>query len=486
MLRVRRTAFLFTAALLLAAPARAQDAPPPNPLCETPRETIVTPYDHHFGVPVVWDATYHPVNSVIQFAAGLPVESGGVLSWGRKLAPDTLAVGETLLVELNYRGRAQVLKNFAARADENPAALIRLGKNYVAASQVGGAKDKGRRRARLSWYGADLSYKAEKILQDDVFDYRPRALVPAVGGTGFIALLHAVNHRNAADNNAVLLRYNADGALLWRRSYRPGAANEIDGLRALPDGTYLATGTIALEDGRPAGWVMKLAADGAIMWQRSYPRGKAARLRQGAPMPHTVPGYNILLVAGTVEGTDGGTIAAWLMALNSTGEVLWQRYIRRPEFNFTPFGIAVEEDGRITLAVNAEALEVEAVRTDHRSHIRLFTLASNGVVIADEPYVNGLSAQGAQLQRGAAGERIVIGTIRSDARPPTPSEQLAARLKGNEAVPETTPENAPENTESPPVAAEIEQAGWVFVATALEPYDDPCLVKPASSKARKE
>jgi hypothetical protein len=67
-----------------------------------------------------------------------------------------------------------------------------------------------------------------------------------------------------------------------------------------------------------------------------------------------------------------------------------------------------------------------------------------------------------------------VGTIQSDARPLTPSGQLAEALKKDES--------APENAAPPPKADEIQQEGWVFLATALDTYDDPCLKKAVNER----
>jgi hypothetical protein len=390
------------------------------------------------------------------------------MAWGRKLSPGSMVPQETMLVELNRRGRALTLKSRPAKAGEKPVALIagQGGKGYIASSNITAGKNNERQQVRLSWYDEKADFRSEKILRDDVFDYSSEALIPAIGGNGFIALIHAVNHRNDKDRNAVLLRYARDGSLLWRRSYRPGAANQLRGLTVLPDNTYLATGMIQMGDGRMAGWALNLSADGSIIWQRTYPRGASAVLNNAVTMVHTIPGSNMIVALGGVSGTDGGSDAAWVLAMDISGEPLWQRYIRRPDYALTGFGIGLEDQYRLTLALNAEGID-ESDAEPRRDHVRLFTMTSNGVLIGDEAYIDGIEAEGAQLLRGKDGERIIVGTIQSDIRPLNPSEQLAEALKIDSADPENQP--------AAPKPDEIEQEGWVFVATALEPYDDPCL-----------
>lgn len=259
--------------------------------------------------------------------------------------------------------------------------------------------------------------------------------------------------------------------MLWRRAYRPGIPNQLAGLSKLPDGNYLATGRIRTEDGRQAGWILKLGPDGTIIWQRTYQRGAFAVLGHAASLPfRSVGGFNDLIVMGDARPLDGDPDAAWVMVMDANGEPIWQRYIRRPDYALSALGLLVEVDGRVTLALNAEG--IEGGTEPRRDHVRLFTMTGRGVLISDESYIEGIEAEGAVLFRGTNGERGVVGTIQSDARPLTPSGQLAEALKKDE----TAPENAP----PPPKAEEIQQEGWVFLATALDTYDDPCLKKAAN------
>lgn len=465
MLRAKHHIIPLLCAAAMMLPVSAARAQAENPLCQTPEETIVTPYPAEFGVPAVWDATYKKLDALVQFAAGVPRESGTVMAWGRVLKPKTYETAETILVELNRRGRALTLKARPAKAGETPVDLVANGKTgFVAASNYWGGKDGKRGLARLSWYDDKGEYKSEKILQDDVFDYTLQRLV-AVDGGGFFAILQAVNHRNEADQNGIILRYNRDGALQWRRAYRPGSSNQLQGLMRLPDGQYLATGSIRTAGGVQAGWAMKLSADGTIVWQRAYPRGAFAALAHGAVLPSARAPYD-MLVAGSARPLDGDPDAAWVMAMDGNGEPLWQRYIRRPDYALSTLGLLTEEDGRITVGMNAEGVDEDG-KDMRRDHVRLFTMTGRGVLISDEAYIDGIEAEGAVLFRGAHGERGVIGTIQSDSRVPTPSVQLAEALKKDDS--------APESATPPPKPEEILQEGWVFLATALDIYDDPCL-----------
>lgn len=460
---------LFVAMLLAAVPAaRAQEE---NPLCQTPQETIVTPHAAQFGaVPPVWDATYKRLDQLVQFGAGAPLTTGTVMAWGRVLKPGTYEAVETTLVELGRRGRALTLKTFKAKAGETPVDLIGDEKaGFVAASNYWGGKDGKRGLARLSWYDGKADYKSERILQDATFDYTLQRLVPADGG-GFMAVVNAVNHANDADRYGIIMRFNRDGAMAWRRAYRTGNGNDIRDLARLPDGQYMAAGMSRMENGFEAGWAMKLGADGTIVWQRSYPRGAASSLSFAAALPTAENGTPDIVLLGDSRPLDDEPGAAWIMKIDGAGEPLWQRYIRRNDFTLMPLGILTEPDGRFTVALNAEGVD-EKDEPQRRDHVRLFTVSPRGVLIEDEAYIDGIEAEGAAFFRGAEGIRVVIGTIQSDARVPTPTEQLAEALKRDDSD--------PKNAAPPPKAEEILQQGWVFLASGLDIYDDPCLIKNA-------
>lgn len=135
-----------------------------------------------------------------------------------------------------------------------------------------------------------------------------------------------------------------------------------------------------------------------------------------------------------------------------------------------------ESEGRLGIALNAVAVDdPDADMSQRRSHVRLLTLSPHGYIVQDEAYIDGIEARGAQFSRGANGERVIVGTIVSDARTLSPSAQLRAAIEGPQA------EENPENEEKPPAT---EQAGWVFVAMPLDPYDDPCLPKTRAQETR--
>lgn len=254
-------------------------------LCETPAEVITTLFPPRLGFPAVWDATYGQRERMVQLTASVPLASGTVLAAGRILDGTDYKPLETVLVELNRRGRAVREVSFPAKPAEAPVRLIPQRDGFVMGADIRGGPRNKDRQVRLSWYDASLSYRKQLILRDDDYDYTLDDLVPAAGGEeGFLAALRAVRRPGGetADRYGFLVRVDAGGDILWKRSYRPGVANAIRGVLPLETGGYLATGQIRSGGGGMAGWVLRLSAEGAILWQEAYPRGADAHLDYAA------------------------------------------------------------------------------------------------------------------------------------------------------------------------------------------------------------
>lgn len=437
-----------------AMPAAAQ-------MCNAAKEVIVTLREPQIGVPTVWDAVFKDKDNMVQLMSGLPLQGGTVFAVGRVLSKKNYQPLETVLVELNRRGRVLNEKRYPSKDGELPIKMIALNKGYLVVSNIRGGKGKGQRQVRLAWYNDDGDFKKQQILKDGEFDYDAYGVHKAVDGDGFVVVIHAINRRDENDHNGMIMRFTSDGSRVWSRAYRPGIPNQLAGVTPVAGGHYIATGRIRIDDGRMAGWVMKLSYDGTVLWQRIYPRGAFAVLRSAAMPDGTIEEAEKeegggFLVYGEAKPADGNPDAAWIMAIDPFGEPEWQRYYRRTDFSFSPAGLMVIEDGRIILAMNAKA----EPGSKERDHVRMITLASHGVIVDDESYIEGIEAEAKDFVRGWNGERVVTTTILSDS---VPLMQIDPEESGN--------------AETQPPVEEPLQKGWIFVATALDPYDDPCKKK---------
>lgn len=456
---------LLVGALLAPVPAHAQQ-------CDTLFETITTLRPPTFGFPTVWDAEYGARDGMTQIKSGVPIEGGTVFAIGRHLSPADFKPEKIFLVELNRRGRALREESRPAAEGEDPIKMIRNGAGFIAVSNMRGGTGKTEKWARLSWYDGQGKYRREKILKDSVFDYEAMSLVPAVEKSGFIAVLHAVNRNDEKDQNGVLMRFSESGDLLWRRAYRPGISNMLYNIVPAAETDYIATGMIRVDDGRMAGWAMKLGHDGAIHWQRTYARGAFAALHHAALSASATAEGKGFILTGESKPIDGGPEAAWVMAINALGDPLWQRYYRRTkDYALTGKWAQSEPDGRVTMIAQARAAEGEG----GMDHVRMLTLSPRGILLQDEGYYEGLGATAFDYAPGWNEERIIMTTIEDDMNEEEKEDDSPITVIGLAA---DQPAQETEQTAAPPPAHNhAAHRGWVFVASALDPYADICILR---------
>lgn len=431
--------------------------------CDTPYEVIVTLRPPRLGVPTVWESTYGKEDKMVQMESGVPVAGGTVMTVGRTLSQDHFTPENTVLAEINRRGRVLTEKMYPAKDAEMPVKILAVKNGYIVMSNIRGGSNKDRRLVRLSWFDKEGNYKKDRLIEDVSYDYDGTSLARAAEEDGIIVVVHSINHKLESDQHGMIFRFAPDGREIWQRAYRPGIPNQIYGIEPIDDGSYIAMGRIRMDDGRMAGWAMKLGFDGTVLWQRTYPRGAFSAFRYAVTAGHEDRRHFILL--GESMPLDKGPKAAWLMVVDATGEPQWQRYFRRPDTAFSPVGLMRIADGRLIVPLNAKPLEDSA----HNEHVRMLVLSSRGTIVEDETYIAGTQARATDFVPGWNGERVVVATIETQKTPldikMTPDGFAVVRK-----------EDAAANPDAPPPAEKEKPAleGWVFVATALDPYDDPC------------
>lgn len=477
---------------LSISPARSQvirpdkseypESGPGSLACQVAEEAIINLAPAYAGTPSVWDALYGDRHGLVRFAGAVALENRNVLAAGDVFDQQGRVI-EYTLAELDHRGRAVVEKRFPAKTRERTAGIVGLKNGFVTAATVAGGA------VRLAWYDPAYAFSHEAILKDPDFDLEAMNIASSADAKGVIAVIRATSRKDETLDHALLARFSGDGKIVWKRAYSPGTANHLYNLTAVDNAHYLATGQIRHEDGRMAGWLLKLNHDGTIAWQRTYPRGKFAVLR-GAVRKEMKFGDDRYIAIGQVMpyGSDPG--AAWVMELDRDGRMVWQRYLRTPGFDLDGRGALAYPDERSVILLNARAQDQEGQVKDH---IRLLTLSPRGILLEDQAYMEGHKAEARQIIPGWAGERIIAASIEirkmpgGDQKPELITEALQRREKEDamqEALEEKgygPPAPTAEQEAILDAAAEKEtrHEGWVFVATPPGIYTDPCVLPPS-------
>jgi len=120
-----------------------------------------------------------------------------------------------------------------------------------------------------------------------------------------------------------LLKLGADGAVQWQKTYGGRAEDEAVGIQQTLDGGYIVAGeTDSFGAGDWDVWLLKLGADGAVQWQKTY-GGPRSETTSADPVQQTADGGYI--VTGRTASFGAGGYDVWMLKLDENGTVQWQK-----------------------------------------------------------------------------------------------------------------------------------------------------------------
>lgn len=175
-------------------------------------------------------------------------------------------------------------------------------------------------------------------------EWRDVALVPS---GGYVAVGMTKSY-GAGDNDLWVARLDAAGDLLWQRAI--GGAASDTGTVVIPaaSGFYVVGTTSSATAGQAKVWILKLDDTGAVSWQKVYGTSDGAA--------DAVLAADGSLWVVVLSGTSGGFLSTVLMRLDAAGTIQWQRaYVGDHNSIFTPRSLALTTDGGAVIAGYAGA-----------------------------------------------------------------------------------------------------------------------------------
>src|SRR5262249_49744603 len=118
-----------------------------------------------------------------------------------------------------------------------------------------------------------------------------------------------------------VLKLDAIGNAVWQKSYGGSASDGAGAVRQTPDGGYVVAGyTRSYGAGQFDAWGIKLDADGNVTWQKTD--GGTGFDFASDVQPTADGGY---IVAGSTTSFGAGSDDAWVLKLDANGNVIWQK-----------------------------------------------------------------------------------------------------------------------------------------------------------------
>lgn len=115
------------------------------------------------------------------------------------------------------------------------------------------------------------------------------------------------------------LRLNQDGNVLWNRTYSEDAGSEFRNVLSLDSG-FLLVGNVFLPSGKVEGYVVKIDKAGTPQWNVTL------QAREGVNKLFSASNTEQdFVLVGLSESADTGNSSVWLVKIDADGKVVWNR-----------------------------------------------------------------------------------------------------------------------------------------------------------------
>jgi uncharacterized delta-60 repeat protein len=163
----------------------------------------------------------------------------------------------------------------------------------------------------------------------------------AVGPDGSV---YVTGQSSGVRGDGVLLKFSAEGSLLWQRRWDGGDFEAGQGVAVTADGSVLVVGGTRSFD---ALFLLRFAPEGTLLSQRIWGPGA------GANDVKVGPDGGIYISGGAPSASGSGAL---VLKLDPAGNVVWQRTYLAPDLADAQGGIAVAGDGSVAIAGSVREL----------------------------------------------------------------------------------------------------------------------------------
>jgi hypothetical protein len=210
---------------------------------------------------------------------------------------------------------------------------------------------------------------------------RPDVAVSADGSV----YVTGVTAENGGD--AVLLKFDANGTLLWERAWGGTASDQGFAVATASDGAIYIAGTATSFGPSSAGlFVVKFDSAGNLVWQK-ISDGAAGNAVAVAP-------DGSVYAAGTTPRNEIGNFDIIVMKITAAGTLVWQRTYSAGE--------VVDPRGRMAAGPDGSIVIAGAIQADRHQFVDIAALivklTSDGALVFDKQFAGKVSEPGTESQ----------------------------------------------------------------------------------------
>ena len=210
------------------------------------------------------------------------------------------------------------------------------------------------------------------------------------------------------DDNAWVLKLNNAGNLVWEKNF--GAPSQARAVHPTNDGGYILVGSTSVRHPDSAytnPWFVRLDANGEVLWERSYasPHFGVAR----SVRPTADGGYVVGGESGETGSPDSGDTDAFVLKLDASGEVIWKSAYGGPR-NDVVNSVYPAPDGGYVVAGETDSFHPSTLNAPN---VWVLKLTADGGIVWQEifggPKLLGVASYAVSARPTPDGDFVVAG-----------------------------------------------------------------------------
>ncbi|MEJ2695449.1 MAG: hypothetical protein P8013_02260 [Candidatus Sulfobium sp.] len=206
----------------------------------------------------------------------------------------------------------------------------------------------------------------------------------------------------AGDNDIWILKLDPSGNVSWQKTYGGSGYDDVYSIRQTSDGGYIVAGdTESFGAGNSDIWILKLDPSGNVSWQKTY---GGSDYDEGDAVRQTSDGGYI--VAGRTKSFGAGDSDAWILKLDPSGNISWQKTYGGSSYD-DAYAIQQNSDGGYIVAGDTESFGAG------NSDIWILKLDPSGNVSWQKTYGGSDYDDANAIQQTSDGGYIVAGRTKS-------------------------------------------------------------------------
>ncbi|EDP97245.1 hypothetical protein U8527_02820 [Kordia algicida OT-1] len=270
------------------------------------------------------------------------------------------------------------------------------------------------------------------------------------GGYAIVGYTKSINgditDHTSEQNDYWVARLNADGTLLWSKTYGGTADDRGEAIKTTSDDGFIITGysrsgdeDVSTNSGFYDQWIVKLDANGNLIWEKSFGYSgsdQAFDIIQTSDGGYFTTGFLDITASGgqgsvgKPNNTNGsfanpehGVGEYWCHKLDASGNIMWSRYFGGTN-NDRSYATLETNDNNFIIAGSSESDDFDVTNSKGSYDFWVVKLNSTGDLIWQKSYGGTGIDIGYDITKTTDGNYIAVGDTRS-------SDGDVSNLKGS-------------------------------------------------------